>query len=320
MRYLTRLAAVCLVMFGAGTAAWAEYPERPVTIIVPWAAGGGSDATARIVAKLLEDELGQPFNVVNRTGGGSVIGHTESAKADPDGYTLGNITTELSMFHWRGLSELSYKDYVPIGLFNADYGAIFVAAGSPYETLEDLAAAVKENSGAVAGGGANIGGVNHLAWASFVKEAGGGEPFWVPSEGASPALQLLTSGAIQAAVVQFPEARSLLEAGEVRALATLGETRNASYPDVPTVEEAAGFDVSISGWRGLAAPIGTPPEIVETLSTALKKVTASQEFVDFMNARQFGVTYLGADDFAAYLAARDKQFGAAMKAAGLAKE
>lgn len=320
MNTFLRFAAAGLALLFSGAAAHAEYPDRPVTIIVPWAAGGGSDATARIVAKLLEDKLGQPFNVVNRTGGGSVIGHTEIARAKPDGYTLGNITTELSMFHWLGQSDLSYKDYKPIGLFNADYSAIFVAANSPYKTLQDLAGAVKTDSKSIAGGGANIGGVNHLAWASFVKQAGGAEPFWVPSEGAAPALQLLTSGAIQAAVVQFPEARALIDAGEIRPLATLGTKRNESYPDVPTVLEAAGFDVSISGWRGLAAPIGTPEEAVSKLESALADVTASKEFGDFMKSRQFGVTFLGSEEFGKYLAERDAQFGAALEAAGLGKK
>lgn len=315
-KFLMSAAATAIVL-GAAGAALAEYPERAITLIVPWAAGGGSDATARIVAQLLEGELGQPVNVVNRTGGGSVIGHTEIAKAKPDGYTLGNITTELSMFHWLGQSDLTYDDYTPIGLFNADYGAIFVGANSPYESLDQLTADLAEDSGAVSAGGANIGGVNHLAWAMLVSGAGGGEAFWVPSEGATPALQLLTSGVIQAAVVQFPEARALLEAGEIRPLATLGSDRNASYPDVPTVEEAAGFDVSISGWRGLAAPKGTPPEVVEKVSTALEKVTATEDFKSFMAARQFGPTYLPAEEFETYLRERDAQFGTAMQAAGL---
>lgn len=296
---------------------WAEYPERPITLIVPWAAGGGSDATARIVAQLLEAELGQPINVLNRTGGGSVIGHTEIAGAKPDGYTLGNITTELSMFHWLGQSEISYQDYTPIGLFNADYGAIFVPVNSDYATLQDLVDDLAADSASVAAGGANIGGVNHLAWALLVKAAGGDQAFWVPSEGATPALQLLTSGVIRAAVVQFPEARALLDAGEIRPLATLGTERNPIYPDVPTVQEAADLDVSISGWRGLAAPAGTPDEVVETLSAALEKVTASEDFTSFMASRQFGPTYLPADEFTAYLAERDAQFGEAMKAAGL---
>ena len=318
MSYSLKLAALSTVLaVGAGAAA-ADYPTRAITIIVPWAAGGGSDATTRIVAQLLEEELGQPINVINRTGGGSVIGHTEIAQATPDGYTLGNITTELSMFHWLGQSEISYQDYTPIGLFNADFGGVFVRADSPHATLADLTAALAQDASAVPAGGANMGGVNHLAWAALVNEAGGNEAFWVPSEGAIPALQLLTSGVIEAVVVQFPEARALMDAGEVRALATLGGERNAAYPDVPTVNEASGLNVSISGWRGLAAPLGVPDAVVARLDAALEAVTSSEEFREFMEARQFGVSYLPSAEFRDFLSGRDAMFGTALRAAGLA--
>ena len=102
----------------------AAYPERPITLIVPWAAGGGTDATARIIGALLEKELGQPVNVVNRTGGSGVVGHSAIALAAPDGYTIGLITVEIGMMHWQGLTELNGASYTPIGLVNADPGRI----------------------------------------------------------------------------------------------------------------------------------------------------------------------------------------------------
>lgn len=303
-----------------GSAVAQSYPDRPITLIVPWGAGGGSDATARIVAQLLEAELGQPINVVNRTGGGSVIGHTEIARAQPDGYTLGNITTELSMFHWLGQSDVSYEDFTPIGLFNADFGAVFVAANSPYQTLQDLVDAIRADASSIAAGGANSGGVNHLAYAALVNAAGAEGAFWVPSEGAAPALQLLTSGAIQVAIVQFPEAKALMDAGEIRALATLGETANPAFPDVPPVADASDVELSISGWRGLAAPLGLPEDITATLVAALGKVVASQEYLDFMAQRQFSPAWAGGADFGTYLAEKDAQFGEGLKAAGLAQQ
>lgn len=311
-------AAVAFVLSSVASMAQ-SYPDRPISLIVPWGAGGGSDATARIVAQLLENELGQPVNVINRTGGGSIIGHTEIANAAPDGYTLGNITTELSMFHWLGQTQISYRDYTPIGLFNADFGGVFVAADSPYQSLQDLVDAMREDSGSIGAGGANAGGVNHLAYAAIVSAAGGDTAFWVPSEGAAPALQLLTSGAIQVAMVQFPEAKPLIDAGEIRPLATLDKTRNKAFPDVPTVAEASDIDVSISGWRGLAAPKGLSAEISEKLVTALQKVVASKEFIDFMAQRQFSPAWQGGDAFGKYLAERDAQFGESLRAAGLAK-
>lgn len=321
MKLLKPLGAATLaLMMCLGVAQAQDYPERPITLIVPWGAGGGSDATARIVAQLMEERLGQPINVVNRAGGGSVIGHTEIASAKPDGYTLGNITTELSMFHWLGQSQVSHDSFTPIGLFNADFGGIFVAANSPYKTLQDLVDALRADADSVPAGGANQGGVNHLAYAALVAEAGGNRAFWVPSEGAAPALQLLTSGAIQVAVVQFPEARALMDAGEIRPLATLNAAREPAYPDVPTVAEASDVSVSISGWRGLAGPKDMPQDVVDKLVAALAEVVASPEYKDFMANRQFTVAYEGGADFGAYLAARDTQFGDALKAAGLAKE
>src|SRR5437762_6882417 len=115
---LASLAALALSV--ATTAAHAAWPDRPITLIVPWGAGGGTDATARIIGSLLEKELGQPVTVVNRIGGSGVVGHQAIAAAAADGYTIGMITVEISMMHWQGLTELSGASYTPVGLVNAD--------------------------------------------------------------------------------------------------------------------------------------------------------------------------------------------------------
>src|SRR5512135_2381669 len=108
-----------------------SWPTRPITLIVPWAAGGGTDATGRIVGSLLEKELGQPVNVVNRTGGSGVVGHAAIASAAPDGYTIGMLTVEIGMMHWQGLTQLNGTSYTPIGLVNFDPAGLSVAADSP---------------------------------------------------------------------------------------------------------------------------------------------------------------------------------------------
>src|ERR671927_1066613 len=115
---MKKLLALALVF--AAFAAHAQYPQRPVQLIVPWGAGGGTDATARIMAALLEKELKQPFNVVNRTGGSGVVGHQAIASAPADGYTIGLITVEISMMHWQGLTELKGTNYTPLSLMNTD--------------------------------------------------------------------------------------------------------------------------------------------------------------------------------------------------------
>ena len=128
---LALLVATPLVL--TGQSAQAAYPDRPITLIVPWGAGGGTDATARIIGTLLEKELNQPVNVVNRTGGSGVVGHSAIAQAPPDGYTIGMITVEIGMMHWQGLTELSGASYTPIGLVNADPAGFQVRADSPYK-------------------------------------------------------------------------------------------------------------------------------------------------------------------------------------------
>ena len=119
--------------------AHAQYPQRPIQLIVPWGAGGGTDATARIIGSLLEKELKQPVNVVNRTGGSGVVGHQAIASAQPDGYTIGLITVEIAMMHHVGLTPLRHTDYTPIGLVNADPAGINVRVDSPYKIGEGAA-------------------------------------------------------------------------------------------------------------------------------------------------------------------------------------
>lgn len=310
---LTAIGAVVALALGTG-AAFAEYPERPITLIVPWSAGGGTDATGRIIAAALEEKLGQPVNVVNRTGGGGIVGHTAIKEADPDGYTLGIVTTEVSMYEPVGSADISYDDYSLIGLYNADPSAIFVRAESPFATVEDLAAALKEDPSAVQASGANFGGLNHLSWVSLIDGIGAdaGEAAWIPTDGAAPSLQLLASGAIDAAVSQFPEAKALMDAGEIRALAYLGPERNAAYPDVPTANEALGIDFAIGGWRGLGAPKGIPDEAREKLLAAMEDIVASDAFRDQMGKLNYGVVWEGGPDFEAYLEQRGKAFATAI--------
>src|ERR671919_2322892 len=132
---IAALAVASALSLAAGTAQ-ADYPERPITLIVPWAAGGGTDATARIVASLLEKELGQPVNVVNRTGGSGVVGHSAIATAPPDGYTLGVMTVEIAMMHHQGLTDLTYEDYTPLALYNADAAGLQGRADSGWGSAQ----------------------------------------------------------------------------------------------------------------------------------------------------------------------------------------
>ncbi|MDQ6621091.1 MAG: tripartite tricarboxylate transporter substrate binding protein [Pseudomonadota bacterium] len=303
------------------TSAMAAYPERPVTLIVPWAAGGGTDATARIIGTLLEKELGQPVNVVNRTGGSGVVGHQAIAQAAPDGYTIGLVTVEIGMMHWQGLTELSGASYTPIGLVNADPAAIEVRADAPYKTISDLVAAIKANPGKMKASGTGQGGIWHLAIAGMLQDlkVDPAAVVWVPSNGAAPGLQDLVAGGIELCPVSLPEARSLIDAGKVKVLALMADKPSALYPNVPTLKSATGSNWQMAAWRGIAAPKNLAPDIRDRLAAAIRKIAASKEYSDFMGQRGFGIVYAGPEDFGKMMAQSDADLGATMKAVGIVK-
>ena len=312
--------AGALLALAAGTAA-AAWPERPITLIVPWGAGGGTDATARIIGSLLEKELGQPVNVVNRTGGSGVVGHQAIAMAAPDAYTIGLITVEISMMHWQGLTDLSGASYTPIGLVNADPAGLQVRADSPYKNANELIAAIKANPGKFKASGTGQGGIWHLAIAGMLKSLNvdpAAVP-WVPSNGAAPGLQDLVAGGVEVVPCSLPEARSLIDAGKVKSLAIMSDKPAALYPQVPTLKAAIGSDWKMAAWRGIAAPKGIPAEARDKLVAAIRKIAASKEYTDFMYSRGFGVIYEGPDEFATFMAKSDADLGATMKAVGIAK-
>ncbi len=318
-RMLARIATLGILLFA--TIAGAAYPDRPITLIVPWAAGGGTDATARIIGALLEKELGQPVNVVNRTGGSGVVGHSAIALAPPDGYTIGLITVEIGMMHWQGLTELNGASYTPIGLVNADPAGLQVAADAPYKTAADLIAAIKANPGKLKASGTGQGGIWHLAIAGMLQDlkVDPASVPWVPSNGAAPGLQDLVAGGVQIAPVSLPEARSLIDAGKVKSLAIMADASPALYPNLPTLKQATGSSWTMAAWRGIAAPKNLTPEARDKLAAAIKKIVASKDYTDFMAQRGFGVIYASPDDFAKFMAKSDADLGATMKAVGIVK-
>ncbi|MFL5506321.1 MAG: tripartite tricarboxylate transporter substrate binding protein [Gemmatimonadales bacterium] len=322
MRALALVArAATLALLLASSLAFAAYPERPITLIVPWGAGGGTDATARIIGSLLEKDLGQPVNVVNRTGGSGVVGHQAIASSPADGYTIGMITVEIGMMHWVGLTTLTAADYTPIGVVNADPAGVNVRADAPYKSVKDLLAAVKANPGKFKASGTGQGGIWHLALAGLLKDQGidpAAVP-WVPSNGAAPGLQDLVSGGVEIAPCSIPEARSLIDAGKVRALAIMDATPPALYPNMPTLKKDLGTDWTMAAWRAIAAPKGVPADVQAKLVASLKKVHDSKEFRDFMAARGFGVIWHGPQDAAGFMSKSDADLGAVMKSVGIAK-
>jgi tripartite-type tricarboxylate transporter receptor subunit TctC len=321
-RHLTRRLFTALALAVGLSGAWAQqFPDRPITLVVPWGAGGGTDAVARMIATLMEKDLGQPVNVVNRTGGSGVVGHSAIASAPPDGYTIGLITVEISMMHHQKLTELNPTSYTPIALVNLDPAGFQVRADAPYKTMADVLAAIKSNPGKFKASGTGQGGIWHLALAGWLRDAKvdpAAVP-WVPSNGAAPGLQDLVAGGVEFVPCSLPEARSLIDAGKVRSLAVMASSRAALFPNVPTLKEAMGSDWATGAWRGIAAPKGLPPAVAARLEASVKKAYDSKEYKDFMAQRGFGMLWGNSGEFAAFMAKGDADMKAVMTAVGIAK-
>jgi len=300
---------------------FAAWPERPITMIIPWAAGGGTDINARLVGKLLEKELGIQVPCINRTGGSGVVGHKAIADAAPDGYTIGCITAELNMMHWAGLTDLDYKGFTPLALLTAVAGAVFVEAGSPYKTGSDLVNAIKTNPGKIKASGAGIGSIWHLATAGMLDALNlkVSDVVWVPNQGATPSIQDLAAGGLDMVICAPSEARAMYDAGKIRGLAYFAKERNPVFPNIPTFKEVFGKDYLLDSWGGVAAPKGLPDEIKEKLAQAIKRAFYSDEFRDTMARMGRTTSYKGPQEFFEFMAAMDQEFGKTMKAVGIAK-
>ena len=286
------------------------YPNRPVILICPWAAGGGTDRVARQLAVGLEQELQVPVNVVNAIGASGVTGHTRGALARPDGYTITMMTVELNMLHWRELTPISPADFHPIALVNRDPAAIFVRKDAPWRTLSELNDYVRANPRTLRASGTALGGIWHVAVAGWLTEIGVAADAvrWISIEGASPSFQELMAGGVEIVSSSLPEARSLLEAGEIRALGVMADERVAEFPDIPTLKEQ-GIDAALGTWRGIGLPAETPADVTAVMVEALNRVVNGPEFREFMKRAGFNWAYEGPVEFQNTLTRLDARFG-----------
>lgn len=309
-----------------GTAAGAcdlaeNFPSGPIELIVPFAAGGGTDAVARLVANELSSALDTQINVVNRTGGGGVVGHQAIANADPNGRTLGVVTAELAMLHWQGLTDVSPEDVTGISQLNADPAGITVSADAGYESVHDLLDAIEANPGMLTASGTGQAGIWHVALAGMLMEVGL-EPDavrWVPSEGAAPALQELVAGGIDISTASLAENRAMIEEGRVVALAVMAEEPAIGFEDVPTLAEE-GIDYAMGTWRGIGGPAGMDEDVVAELECHLEEITGSDDFIAFMEDAGLNFLYRDAEEFTAFMAEDDAAKGEILQAAGLAAQ
>jgi tripartite-type tricarboxylate transporter receptor subunit TctC len=277
-------------------------PDRQITMIVAFAAGGGTDLAARTIARFMEADLGQSVVVLNRPGAGGEIGFTELARARPDGYTIGFINTPtIVTIPIERRARFSLDDFSLIGNIVDDPGGMWVLPDSPYRTLADLLAAARANPGTIGYGTTGIGSDDHLAMLAL-ERASGTKFLHIPFAGSSLVKQNVFSRTIPLAVMNVAEGLNDLRQGTLHPLAQMGETRWDRAPNIPTLREL-GFDVVEGSMRGMAAPAGMPTEIITRLADSVKKTVENPEFQKLADQQFLPLRFLAPDAYRAELVA-----------------
>lgn len=317
------LGGLALALLVTPAALAQSYPNRPVQMIVPWAAGGGSDTVARMIAAGLENELGQPVNVVNRTGGNGMTGHSAIATATPDGYTIGLATSEIASYKALGLGDITPESFDLISRVTTIPAGITVKADGPYKTAQDVIDALKAaKKDELSASGTGTGGAWHLAVAGLNKALGlpADHVKYVPSQGGAPALNELAAGGLSFLTVSPIEAKALADGGRVKVLAVMDAKRLSSYPDVPTLKEATGLDWTFVNWFSLVLPKGVPADIRAKLIDAAAKAHARPDVQDALKARGITPVWESPEEFKAFAMNFSKMATELLTDLGLAKQ
>jgi tripartite-type tricarboxylate transporter receptor subunit TctC len=292
-----------------------------VTIAVAVAPGGGIDTLARAFADKLRDRLGQPVVVENRAGAGGVIGADYVAKSPPDGYTLLLTTTAEALARWlhRNVPFEVVKDYAPIAELAEAPMLVLVDPDLPVKSVSDLIAYAKANPGKLSYGTPGVGTPHHLL-GEMLKKAARIDLIHVPYRGTAPSLNGLLAHQVPAILATTIAVMPFIESGKVRALATAGQQRSSILPDLPTLAESGFPQIDVTSWFGLAAPMGTPPAIIERLNRELRAVAEMADLRQRLAAQGFTIAVSSPEDFRRAIAARSERYGRIVADIGLRPE
>lgn len=297
---------------------YAQYPDRSITLVVPFAPGGSTSIVARAIADKMGEILGQKIVVDNRPGAGGTIGTKAVAGSAPDGYTLvlgytGTLAIGPSLYLHAGYDPR--KDFTPIGLIGNAPNSLVVHPSFPAKTLAELIAYAKANPGKVNFGSAGVGTASHICGEYFATAAGV-KITHIPYKGTGPALADLIGGHIPMAFAPVPATHSSVTGGTLRALAVTSTTRSSLMPDVPTIAEAGltGFDASL--YYGLAGPAGLPRPIVDKLNSALRSALVSDDVKKRLTNDGTDVTPSTPEEYAVFIDKDEAKWSKTVKASG----
>lgn len=300
------LLAAALGLQAAAPAIADPYPSKPVEMIVPWPAGGGTDVIARVYAEAARAHFAQPILIVNRPGAIGSIGFSEAAAAKADGYKVVMATPELLIAPYLGIGRASYESFIPIARINADPASITVRADAPWKTVDEFLTHARANAGKVTLSTSGNGAIPDIA-AAALEDKTGIKFTRVPYQGEAPAIQAILAGQVDATVVAPGAMSSHIKADKLRVLAVTSAQRIAEFPGAPTLKER-GVDLAIGTWRGLMVPKGTPPEVVAQWRELTRKVSADPKYQETLKKQNVNLIYEDGEQFAAVMRENDALF------------
>jgi len=316
-----RLALLSLALTAAAPAAWAQtsgWPTKPVTIIVPFPAGGGTDAFARPLSAALTRQTGKQFIIDNKGGAGGTVGATVASRAAADGYTffMGAVHHAIAPSMYPKLDYHLDSDFVPVGLISSVPQVIVVNAQRvPVNDLKGLLDFVRANPGKLNYGSAGNGTSHHLAGELFKLQT---KTFitHIPYRGAGPALQDLVAGQVDLMFDGLGSSAQHIKSGRIKALAVASDKRAPGFPDLPTASEGGVPTYQVATWYGLWAPKGTPKEIIAAMQAEMKKAFATEEIKTTWTGLGTTVPSLWGDDFGKFVASETKRWADVVKSSG----
>lgn len=308
---------------GAGLAAqpaMAAWPDKPITIVVPYAPGGTADALARLIAQHLGPKLNTSAVVVNRAGASGIIGAGSVAQAAADGYTVLYDATPLSINpHLQKMPFDAEKDLAPVTMVAVTPMLVAVSKDSPHNTLQDLLRAARQSPGKLTFGSGGQGTVQYMA-AELFNQAAGVKMLHVPYRSGGQALTAAIGGEVDLGFGNLPALSPHMKSGVLRPLAITSAQRHPLFPEVPTVAEALGKSYEAFEWNGIFVPRGTPPEIVNRLHASVREVLAMPEVKSKLEGLGSRIVASSPDEFRKHLSAESARWAAIVKAAGIVKE
>lgn len=324
MKHAAVSVVVLAALFGASGSASAQraptdYPNRPVRIIVPQAAGGGVDVVARSVAQKLSDAWGQQVLVDNRPGANGIIGMEAVAKSKPDGYTLGAPFTSvltINPFVYKTLPYDAARDFAPITQMVTNTIVLVVNPYLPARTVKELVSLAKSRPGDLVYGSFGVGNMTHLAGELLRLEAKL-KMTHVPYKGETPAVTDLLGGQVAMIFATAPGVAGHVKTGRLRLLATGGEKRAVAYPETPTMIEAGFPNVRVTGWSSLVAPAGTPPDVIDKIQREAARNLLGPDLKERLTAAGAEPAGTSPSEFAAFLKSESDKWSRVVEQAGI---